>query len=256
MRRSILAGAVLLASIAAAPAQAADLPRKAPPVVAPIAYSWSGFYLGGHLGGGWMKTDTVRETGSGTFPVGFASSAEAEGVVAGGQIGFNWQIGQFVLGIEGDGSWTSIAGTAGNESPLLAGRSQRTHTDVEWIATATGRVGYAFDNALWYVKGGWAWVGVDRSSITQTRAGAVVSTSTGGETRNGWTIGTGVEWGFAPNWSARIEYNYIDLGSDTTSSTVVNTPAFGGTVSTALTSSDAHLHLVKAGLNYRFAYDR
>lgn len=224
MRRVTLA---LLATtgfvaIATATASAADLPRrpvyKAPP--APIAqiYDWTGFYIGGHLGGAWSSEEaTLVGTGS-------TAGLDPSGFLAGGQIGVNWQNGNWVLGIEGDLSWTNADG-----SSTLAGNTIR--SDHNWYATATGRIGYAWNNWLAYVKGGAAWMDADYSLVGITAS----------DTRTGWTVGTGLEWGVAPNWSAKVEYNYMDFGTD----------RFALPASTDI---DTQVHAVKFGLNYRFPW--
>lgn len=224
MRKLSLAllAATSLTFVAAQTALAADLPRrpayKAPPPIVAI-YDWTGFYIGGHLGGAWSSEDgTIVGTGQ-------TGGLDPSGFIGGAQIGVNWQTGNWVFGIEGDFSWTNTDGSATVPAGIIA-------ADHNWYATATGRIGYAWDNWLAYVKGGAAWMDADYS---------LVGFTTTGDTRTGWTIGTGLEWGLSPNWSAKVEYNYMDFGSDTFSLPT-------------LTEFDTQVHAVKVGLNYRFPW--
>ena len=131
---------------------------------------------------------------------GITGNTDPSGFLGGAQIGFNWQTGAFVFGIEGDWSWTNADGSIASPVALT--------TEHNWYGTATARVGYAVDNWLWYVKGGAAWLDAD-----YTIGGVTFS-----DTRTGWTVGTGIEWALGPNWSAKLEYNYMDFGKDTVGS--------------------------------------
>lgn len=226
MRRLTLA--ILAASgiaLSATAASAADLGRapvyKAPPAPAPVAYNWAGFYVGGHLGYGW-GTDSADATALGAG----AGDVDVDGFLAGAQLGYNWQAGAFVFGLEGDWSWTN------GDGDVATGLGTFT-AERNWYATATARVGYAWDNWLWYVKGGAAWADTDYTLVSPFIPGGI---ATAGDTRSGWTVGTGVEWALGPQWSAKLEYNYLDFGDDT----------FAGV------NYDSENHLVKVGLNYRF----
>ncbi|GIK80135.1 MAG: porin family protein [Alphaproteobacteria bacterium] len=220
MRRLTLAliAATALA-LGATAASAADLGRrpvyKAPPAPVPVAYNWSGFYVGGHLGYGWGNNEVTD------LLTGVKSNLDSDGFLGGAQIGLNWQTGAFVFGIEGDWSWTNADGSTAIPGAIV-------NADHNWYGTATARVGYAFDNMLWYVKGGAAWMDSDYSI-----GGLTVS-----DTRTGWTVGTGLEWAISPNWSAKLEYNYLDFGADRVSPLAIDV--------------DSQAHLVKLGLNYRF----
>lgn len=212
--------AVVAVACGAASASAADLGRpayKAPPPAVVAAYNWSGFYIGAHLGYAWSSEEA-------TDPVaGLRGATDPDGFLGGVQVGYNWQVDRWVLGIEGDWSWTGADGS----TPLVGTFS----SDHNWYATVTGRVGYAWDAWLWYVKGGAAWADTEyRYNVFGTAS----------DTRVGWTIGTGFEWALAPQWSAKLEYNYLDFGTDRFAFT-------GGPVDV-----DTQVHLIKAGLNYRF----
>lgn len=229
MRRFLLAtlsaAAVCAGVSAASSADLRDRPVfKAPPAgVLPVAYDWTGFYVGGHVGYGWAEKNW--RDGFGLFGI----SHHSDGFLGGGQIGFNYQIGQWVLGLEGDFSWANLkGGTTALGSTF--------NTNVDWTATATGRVGYAFDRWLVYAKGGAAWARDRYSTNFYTIPAAEVAA-----TRTGWTVGGGVEYAFAPNWSAKLEYNYMDFGNERVSFA----PGFA-------TDIDQQVHAVKFGVNYKF----
>jgi outer membrane immunogenic protein len=208
-------------ALGAQSASAADLRRpvyKAPAPAVVAAYNWSGFYLGGHVGGAWSSEEATD------IATGARVSTDPDGFIGGVQAGYNWQADRWVFGIEGDWSWSGADG--GNTLVGLPFSS-----DHSWYATLTGRVGYAWDNWLWYVKGGAAWADKE---YTYGGLGTI------SDTRVGWTVGTGLEFGLTPNWSAKIEYNYLDFGKDT-----YTFGAFPIDV-------DTQVHLVKAGINYRF----
>jgi outer membrane immunogenic protein len=210
-------------ALGAQAASAADMSRpvyKAPPPAVVAAYNWSGFYIGGHIGYGWSSeeaTDVLTAVSGAPDPDGFLGGVQA---------GYNWQVDRWVFGIEGDWSWTGASGSAAPFGTFFV------NSDHSWYATLTGRLGYAWDSWMWYVKGGAAWADAEYS---------VAGFGSLSDTRVGWTIGTGVEWAIAPNWSAKLEYNYLDFGKDTYN--IVN----WGPVDV-----DSQVHLVKLGLNYRF----
>jgi outer membrane immunogenic protein len=212
----------------AATADAADLPRRYDPVpqraFVPV-YNWTGFYIGAHGGYGWADTGWTDTVIPGSF------GHNSDGFLAGGQIGFNYQINTLVFGIEGDLSWADISG--GTSSPRFGGETFDSRID--WMGTLTGRVGFALDNWLIYGKGGFAWA---NDNLSYTFPGFAGSSEA---TRTGWTLGAGVEYGFWNNWSAKLEYNYMDFGSRT----VTYAPAVSFDV-------DQQVHAVKLGLNYRF----
>jgi outer membrane immunogenic protein len=194
----------------------------APVVYAPPVYNWSGFYIGGNVGGGFADS-------SWTDPVtGVNNTFSKDGFIGGGQIGANVQFNWLVLGVEGDFDWTGLKGS-GTDS---AGNTINTNT--QWTSTATGRIGAAFDRLLVYGKGGVAFAN-DESSVNLL-SGATASTSF---TRTGWTAGAGLEYALAQNWTARIEYDYLGFGSEN-----LDLP----------TNPSASLNVqeVKAGINFKF----
>src|ERR1044072_2558119 len=153
--RRLLVLAGLAGALLSSNAMAADIVRpvyKAPPAGAlPVAYDWTGFYIGGHVGYGWAKKDW--QDGFGLFNL----STDANGFLGGGQVGFNYQVGQFVLGAEGDFSWSGINGGA-TIVGIVPPPGRGFNTDVNWVSPATGRLGLAFDRWLVYGKAGAAWV--------------------------------------------------------------------------------------------------
>jgi outer membrane immunogenic protein len=227
MKRVLMAGAVALAAVTQA--YAADLPPPmAPPPRAPAAYmpvspayNWSGFYIGLNAGYGFGNSnwnDPVFGT-SGSFSV--------NGGQAGATLGYNYQISQLVLGIEGDYDWQNVRGSSG----LPCGSCD---TASNWIATVRGRVGYAFDRIMVYGTGGAAFTDVEASF-------AALPWQT--NTKVGWTAGAGIEGAITDNLTAKIEYLYADFGN--TSCGAANC---GGTT----TSVKFNESMVRAGLNYKF----
>jgi outer membrane immunogenic protein len=240
MRRRLAAVAAVGGLIAAAPVTAADLgpvpaaPVKSQPYVAPL-YDWTGFYLGGHAGPAWSSA-TVRDPTGVTFaPPGAGVDVSGTGWLAGGQLGYNHQLGAWVFGIEGDLSYTDIRASA--TSPF----GVNVTTQPNWVGTITGRLGIAWDRTLVYAKAGAAF---GETSYT-VRAPAVVFRGT--DTRTGWTVGAGAEYALWNNWSVKAEYNYIDLGTRTVTAT---SPAG------APLTADAKMteHMIKLGANYRFSW--
>jgi outer membrane immunogenic protein len=200
--------------------QAADLPpARMPAAVQPVAYAppvynWSGFYVGGHVGGGFADS-------SWSDPFGGANDTFSKGgFLGGGQIGANAQ---------GDFSWTGLKGS-GTDS---VGDSLNTET--QWTSTVAGRVGAAFDRLLVYGKGGLA-IAHDESSLTDL-AGA---TSSATLTRTGWTAGAGLEYGLNEHWSAKLEYDYLGFGSEALNLTPITS------------SASLNVQEIKAGVNFRF----
>jgi outer membrane immunogenic protein len=237
MKKLMLVTASLVALGAAAPAVAADLAArpytKAPPMVQ-AAYDWSGFYIGVNGGGGTSRNrwDLVGGLSEG--------SHDSTGGTVGGQLGYRWQTGPIVFGVEAQGNWADFSGDNVSQLILL----DRNRTKIDAFGLFTGQVGYAWNNALLYAKGGAA-VTDNKYTIVNAVTGALVA-STATETRWGGTIGVGFEYGFAPNWSAGIEYDHLFMGSST--NTFV-TPA-GVFVGSDNIKQDADIFTAR--VNYRF----
>ncbi len=229
-----------LAALVAAPAMAADLPRpvyKAPPPPVYV-FSWTGCYVGGNVGGLWVEKEFTSPVFGGSF------SRDASSVVGGAQVGCNYQFaGGWVVGIQGDYDWTD-AHTNGRDAFFA------NFTDsfkVKSVASVTGRVGYAWDRLLGYVKGGGAW---ERDDFTFTFPSG--ATATFSDTRSGWTVGVGVEYAFT-NWlTGFIEYDYYNFGTRTDN--VVCGPAacfVGGSTLFPFDVKETK-NVVKVGLNVLF----
>jgi outer membrane immunogenic protein len=252
MSRLIPASIACIALIAV-PAAAADLPPapapyRAPVVAAPVYYSWTGFYVGAHGGGAWAdETSTNVFAIPGFAAAGFAVNSKASGAIGGGQAGFNYQFGSFVVGAEVDGSWSN-ANESVTFATLTPGVSGVAKSEMNWFATAALRAGFAVNDVLIYGKAGGAWMDVDYTASSVTAPGGVVIAGpvTFGNTRSGWMAGAGVEFGFWNNWSAKLEYNYFDFGTER----YAFGPALGIPATTV--DVDTQVHLVKAGVNWRF----
>src|SRR5438105_2360238 len=209
MKKLLLASLAGTAAVAAAAADGADIgPRpvyKAPPAAAPIPiFSWTGCYIGGQLGGGWGHKDWQDVSSDGFFLGGHEVIREdVSGFVGGGQIGCNYQLASnWMIGIEGEGLGAGIDGSVAD--PFRPSQTLRAKTD--WIAAVTGRLGWTWDRFVFYGKGGGAWAG-DKFHVDFFGTPADASV-----TRSGWTVGFGLEWAFAPNWTVFAEYDYYDFG--------------------------------------------
>ena len=233
MTKNIILGAVAALVLGPTAAAAADLPVKAP---VPIAiYDWTGFYIGVSGGGSFgQSTHIDQATGLGDT-IGY----NVKGGLVGGTLGYNWQVSRFVVGFEGDASWVGQYGS--NVDDGLAGNPAFTSfTKETWVATARGRLGYAVNNLLFYGTGGYAAAGVE-AGVKDANTGALLASAT--STRSGWTAGGGLEWGFAPNWSAKFEWLYMKFDS-----APLNTLVAEGSRS----SIPLDDNVVRAGINYRF----
>ena len=225
------------------PAFAADMAVKAPPprpAPAPV-YSWTGWYVGAHIGYGWDREDPSIVICHCVVdpPVPF----DAKDILGGLQAGFNYQFNALVVGVEGDFAWTGIKGTT---TWIEEGDPHTLSTDIKWLATAAGRVGYAFDRALLFVKGGGAWEDVDYNHThTMLAVPGLVHSLSGSATRSGWLIGVGVEYAFWQNVSAKIEFDHIDFGSKD----ITTSDAAGDFV---IFNIGQRLNILKTGVNYKF----
>src|SRR5665647_1388851 len=217
MRRFVIA---LLAAttLGVGAAAAADLPSRNYTKAVPYApvFSWTGFYIGANAGYGWASTSVS----------GFSGSSNLNGFVGGAQIGYNWQgASPLVLGIEADFQGTSQSHT---DTVGIVSIQQ----ELPWLGTVRGRIGYAFDRAMIYATGGLAYMDY---KLSASSLGVTVSDSA---SKAGWTAGAGIEWMFAPQWSTKLEYLYIDTGD--TSVTLFGVPFTGR----------AKDNIVRVGLNY------
>jgi outer membrane immunogenic protein len=257
MHRFAIVGAGLLsiATLTGA-ASAADLaPRtytKAP-VMAPV-YDWSGFYIG--LNGGGASS---RNCWNGGVPVPTALGChDATGGLVGGQIGYRWQSTNWVFGLEAQGDWANLRGSNTSAIGTFGAVPFLNQTKIDSIGLFTGQVGYAWNNVLWYVKGGAALTDDKYSGVSNTNVvapGGGFGVAAGGpfaqasETRWGGVVGTGIEFGFAPNWSVAVEYDHLFMGSRSLNFVAVPTLG-GGFVFNDTIKQDVDMATVR--VNYRF----
>lgn len=263
MKRVFLASVMLLAL--AGHALAADLPvyKKAPPPVP--TWSWAGFYAGINAG-----YSFGRDPFDQTIPeIGYVSATDSivnpRGPLFGGQLGYNWQAGQVVFGLEGDAQWAHQRDTSCGVTCFVQGNGEMTVFTVsqtlDWFATARGRLGWANDDYLLYVTGGAAWGGVRESD---PRLAEFIPTfpANFSNTQFGWAAGAGIETRLFGNWTAKFEYLHLDLGSTGNTNAVpmqcgAFVPVLGGIpclgAFTLNTRSSIRDDIVRVGLNYKFA---
>jgi outer membrane immunogenic protein len=242
MKKVLLAGVAGIALVTGS-AHAADLSRrpvyKAPaPAMAP-AFSWTGCYIGGNIGGGWGRTTASAPS----LAPGISLTGDTSGVIGGGQVGCNYQFApNWVIGIEGDGEAADIKGDA---AATVLGITGTAHARTDWIASVTGRLGWTWDRWMLYAKGGAAWAGDKYSADIPIFAEHIQAN----QTRAGWTVGGGVEWAFWQNWSAKVEYDFYDFGRRdvTFTGTIFGVPEVVPGINVKQTIST-----VKFGVNYRF----
>jgi len=276
-------GLAAAVSLFATGAMAADLaPRpyvKAPPMVEPV-WNWTGFYIGGNAGYSWGRSRsdaTFVDTATGAVivpPAGSVTSVgfDMNGAIAGGQAGYNWQANNWVYGLEGDIQWSDEKGRGvfscvGTVAPAggvclpgltflpaggLAGTTLTIDQKLQWFGTVRGRVGIlATPKVLFYGTGGLAF-GEIKSSGTMTGFNAfglpIASVGSTSTTRAGWTVGVGVEGKITQNWSAKLEYLYMDLGRFN-AGTYTLVPSLG--ISTNVSSRFTD-NILRAGINYQF----
>jgi len=246
--KKFLFGSVALVAVAANPVWAADLPPAPSPVPyyeAPAiepAYDWTGFYIGGHFSNGWTHA-TGQTTNTATGQVFAPASTDTSAAHGGGQIGYDYMLpSRVVIGILADVS-SGTNRTVVNAGPFQASENA---SDGKVNGTVRGRVGYAFDTLLVYGTGGWTWndATATRTQIAGTvgkaTPGTVETTSTG---HDGWTVGAGLDYVFAPNWDAFVEYRYSGLIGN-------NTVAFP--IAQISTSVSSNSNVIEVGINWRF----
>jgi outer membrane immunogenic protein len=238
-----VAAAAVAVSVLSAPALAADLrlPAKAAPIPPVPAFSWTGLYVGAN--GGWGSSrncwDLVPPTPVPPALLGPEGCHDATGAVAGGQIGYRWQTGTVVFGLEAQGNWADLNGS--NISLPFPATTNRSR--IEAFGLFTGQIGWAVQNTLFYVKGGGA-VTNGRFRYTDNATATVLGAAN--DTRWGATAGVGLEFGLAPNWSVAVEYDHLFMQNRTFDFTSP-AGAYAGTVATR-----QDVDLVTARLNYRF----
>lgn len=270
MKKLLLSSVALLGLTVAA--SAADLPRRAaPPVFAPVpVFTWTGFYVGVNAGYAWgddNRDDVIffppgsivgSEGTTGTLTL-LGDNGDNDGFTAGGTIGFNWQMGSIVVGVEGDLNWADIGrdgaafgpgiytfvGTPGLAFAPPPATVVTGGNGIDWFGTLRGRVGVAFDRALIYATGGFAFGGGGSNAC-----GGLVFGCNDDDWRGGWTVGGGLEYAFTNNLTAKIEGLYVDLGNgDNTVGAVYNLPT--NTLFLGNARDDA-FGVVRVGVNYKF----
>jgi outer membrane immunogenic protein len=227
------------------PAAGADLEPYYGPAPVAIIFTWTGFYFGAHAGGAWAQKDFGNQTfafGGVTYtPV--ATTVDPSGWLAGGQIGAQYQAGSWVFGIEMDASWANLNGNANCSSTVIAiPLTANCSAKADALGTVAGRLGIALDRLLLYGKGGGAWIS-DKYRVTSS-----VLNFDSSETMWVWELGAGAEYSFTDNWSAKIEYNYIDFST--------RTVEFTDTTDQINLNSNIRqrVQVVKTGINYRFGW--
>ena len=259
---------------------AADMAVRAPAYKAapPVAiYNWTGFYIGGNAGYSWGRSSTnvsYFNTVTGApivLPPGSVTSGgfDMNGAIAGGQIGYNWQSSNWVFGLEADAQWSGERGSSRYNCAAttvggvclpgltflpagVTGTALNVDQSLEWFGTVRGRVGVLVTpKVLFYGTGGLAYGSI---KTTGTLAGntpngvAVTSIGSNSSTRVGWTVGAGVEGKLSSNWSAKLEYLYMDLDSYRTGSfTLAPLATIGANVDSRFRD-----HILRVGLNYTF----
>lgn len=248
MKKAMFVGVAAAALALSTHAHAADMAArpyvKAPPPAIASVYDWSGFYIGGNGGYGTTRNcwDFVSFAGA-AFTAG-EGCHNADGAVAGGQIGYRWQSTSWVFGLEAQGDWADLNGSRVSSPAFVVAPGDLTiNSRVRAFGLFTGQVGWAWNNVLLYAKGGAAVVD-NRYTHTFTATNALINTSS--DTRWGATVGAGVEFGFAPNWSVGVEYDHIFLDRRTLSFAAA--PA--GVATTNSIGQD--VDIVTARINYRF----
>jgi outer membrane immunogenic protein len=235
----LLTGAASAADLAARPY------TKAPPMVAAV-YNWTGFYVGINGGGGWADKcwDIYRNVNTAVGPAFREGCHTASGGTVGGQIGYRWQASNWVFGLEAQGNWADFTGSSTSLFFAPAG-SVTNRSKVDAFGLFTGQVGYTWNNVLWYVKGGAA-VTSDKYEGTIAGTGVVFDRAT--ETRWGGVVGTGIEFGFTPNWSLALEYDHLFMGRRDIGLYSTATPG----VFSRGDSIRQDVDMVTARINYRF----
>jgi outer membrane immunogenic protein len=221
-----------LVPLFASPIMAADLPVKAPALKAAPLYNWTGCYAGAHFGSLFAQKDW-----------GALGSHDDTGLLVGGQLGCNYQVSTWVFGVQGDIAWSDTSGSHGDQvngvdanlNPLFNDQSK-----INSLSSVTGRVGYAWDRLLTYAKAGGAWTHDKYDILTNDSANATASTAS--ETRSGWTVGGGFEYGITNNLTMFFEYDFYDFGTRT----------IGFTGSSQLVDIRERASAVKVGGNWKF----
>jgi len=250
MKQGLFA-AIVAFIFAGGSALAADLPTKAPYYKAPppAYFSWTGFYIGAHGGVDWFHKDwdvplTPTNIAGGCLGCPRPAGAQNDSSwLAGVQAGFNYQVSQWVFGVEAQTSWTRLRG---HDTNLLIGPTVNDNSKTDNIGTIAARFGLAWDRTLFFVKGGGAWAHDRFFTAFATNPTVALQSTT--DTRWGWMIGGGIEYAFWTNWSVKVEYDHLDFGRDR--ETLQPQPGCG--CLPFQYDIRQTVDLVKVGINYRF----
>jgi outer membrane immunogenic protein len=254
MRKFLFAHAAVLAVTLAGPAIAADLPTKSEVPYVPPRFTWTSCYVGAHLGGGFARKDMtdpvqlVQDSflGAGSTVGTTTTSTSPTGVVIGGQIGCDYQFASnLLIGIEGAASGSTMRGSTNVVLPLGSPDLALVQANTDFLASVTGRVGYAFDNVLLYAKGGLAVAGDKYNVSGATFLGPPPYNFQGLDNRLGYIVGGGVDWAFSRHWSMNVEYDYYQFGHGNILMTEQFSGAFSGVVDVRQT-----VQVVKVGFNF------
>src|SRR6202521_5966728 len=258
MRKLLFAHEAGLALTLAGPAIAADLPMKSEVPYVPPRFSWTSCYVGGHLGGGRATKDMtdpvqlVQDSflGAGSTTGITTVSTTPTGAVIGGQIGCDYQFASnVVIGIEGSASGSTTRGSTNVGLPLgNPGDLALVQANTDFLASVTGRIGYAFDTVLLYAKGGVALAGDKYNVSGVTALGAFGPFNFQGlDNRLGWTVGGGVDWAFSRHWSMNVEYDYYKFGSG---NVLMNEMISAGAAGAGVVDVKQTVQVVKVGVNF------
>ena len=271
MKKLLLIAAVGFLAFDTVMASAADMApvvAKAPPPLPPVYYPWTGFYIGGNIGGGFANTDFSGTT-SGTlkgvpFQETFNASRSQHGWLGGGQLGINYEIvPRWVVGVEGDIDWSNIQGSVSACSSKTATGVIDCATSagkIDDFGTVRGRVGYVFDNLLVYGSGGFAWAH-ETATDTETCNGTkcpktsnvfAINSASSSATPDGWAAGGGLEWRFLPNWTLRVEYLHLQFSRVSDAFNLNGTVKGVPFASTSNVSANTGVEVLRVGLNYLF----
>jgi outer membrane immunogenic protein len=267
MKNYLVAGVAALSILAAGAASAADLPSRRGPVAAPVflppAFTWTGVYVGVNAGYAFRADDNASTTGTPGFqaliPGGIAPGnlkVGGDGFIGGAQIGYNYQINQFVLGIETDIQYVDNKGGSTFIGNPVLGTQLRTSADSElsYLGTLRARIGFTpYDRFLIYATGGLAYGEVkSNASVSGVQAAALGWSGSKSDVKFGWTVGAGAEYALTNNWTLKGEYLYYDLGKSNVT-TAANAAAAGAVPGVAYFNKAENTgHIVRAGLNYKF----
>ncbi len=237
---------------------AADMPLKAPPRVAATVFSWTGFYVGVEGGWGDAQNHVTRNVANASYPVGYTFDLNGSGAMYGFEAGANYQFQYIVLGVEGDIQGSSIKNTTTIFSPINTNFSTVTR-EVDWVSTVTGRLGLAWDRWMIFGKGGAAWRRIDEGGSTNTfsAAGALLATTKPTpDTQFGYVVGGGVEWAAADNISLKVEYDWYNFGTNSSTANIcmfgASCGGVGAIVPAGETSASSTMWELKGAINFHF----